>query len=125
MGRNVKAERVRSMENTKRFETLYRGKIIYAEVTQLDDGCHILLTGGDRSHIGAVVVIDEYGTVHEIAVKGHKEKMIALDWAERIFRKRKEPVCVAAGIHFDHLTKAELVEVVDAIVRLRNMVEKG
>lgn len=109
----------------KHYEVEVLQKKLFADVKRLDHGWQILLGGGDRSHIGAVAVVDEAGEDHLIAFAGHKEADIARDWAKKVYVLTKEPVCLTAGVHYDDLEKQDLLQVIDGIAQLWNKVAKG
>ena len=109
----------------KHYEVVVLQKKIFADVKRLDHGWQILLGGGDKSHIGAVAVIDEAGQDHLIAFAGHKEADVARDWAKKIYALTKEPVGLAAGVHYDDLTPKDLLQVIDGITQLWDKVAKG
>ncbi len=99
---------------TERFvvnRTLF-GKKIEADVTVLQWGVQVLLYGGEKSHIGAVSVIDEEGKAQQIQFPGHKEQQLCESWSERIWQDIQEPVAVIAGIHYDGLTREQIGQIV-------------
>lgn len=112
-------------ETWKHYEVEVLHKKIFADVKRMDHGWQIILGGGDRSHIGAVAVIDEAGQDHLIAFAGHKEADIARDWAKKVYTLTKEPVCLTAGVHYDDLAKKDLLQVIDGIAQLWDKVMKG
>lgn len=83
-------------------------KMIYVQRTQTDEGIQVLVAGGDKSHVGAVTVIDSDGKKHTVTLPGHKETIIAEKWADAIFAAYKVPVVVTAGIHFDDITSEQI-----------------
>lgn len=92
--------------------TLY-GKEIVARITCLDQGLVILLAGGDKSHVGAVTVAGETGTLNTIQLPGHKEAVLSERWAGAVFEKFQVPVVVEAGIHYDEASKEQIFKVVE------------
>lgn len=66
-----------------------------------------------NAHIGAVAV-GEYdykekrASTSVITRLGHKDDSIAQRAAYSIARSTKKPVCVAAGVHLDNITKEEI-----------------
>lgn len=83
-------------------------KTICVQFTQTDEGIQVLVAGGDKSHVGAVTVIDSEGEKYTITLPGHKETMIVEKWADAIFAGSKVPVVVTAGIHFDDITSEQI-----------------
>lgn len=75
----------------------------------------ILLTGGERPHIGASVIAwnTENGVrSHAMPVPGHKELELAVSCAERCCHVWGHTVQVSCGIHIDMAQKEEIVELV-------------
>lgn len=91
---------------------------VCAEVTRLDAGIHVLLTGGSRTHIGAFSMAEPDGTLHTTSLPGHKEAILSEKWAGELCMLTGENVCVAAGIHYDNLTKEQIQRVVEETDRL-------
>lgn len=89
------------------------GKEIKADATLLDDGIFVLLTGGERSHIGAVSMSDGKGTLQHIELPGHKEGELAKKWMKVISERVSGPVTVAVGIHYNNLKKDQIDEVLN------------
>lgn len=90
------------------------GKEIRAEVRRLDEGVNVLLTGGEKSHIGAVSCRTADGELQTIQLPGHKEGIVSEAWAHILGTALQETVCVECGIHYDHLRPEEIVRVVKA-----------
>lgn len=75
----------------------------------------ILVTGGDE-HIGAASTAYWNGENIEVetsALPGHKEHVLTVNMAREAARRLKCTVTVVMGIHYDHLSKAEIAEVSD------------
>lgn len=81
---------------------------VVCTVTPLDDGIHVLLTGGDKSHVGAVSVCDPGQLPETMTFPGHKEQYITVHWSETIAAAAQQRCCVVCGIHYDHATPAEI-----------------
>ena len=69
-------------------KTLY-GYEIAADATALDEGIHVLLYGGEKSHIGAVTIVGPGGQVNTTAFDGHKEDTLSQKWALAIAHKKR------------------------------------
>ena len=85
---------------------------IRVQVRELKEGCTVLLTGGDLSHIGAVTVKEPKHRISTIEREGHCDSVISRKWAERISSEIQEPVCVCCGIHYDRIDKEQIEAVV-------------
>lgn len=100
-------------EKQVQFEKIVLGHPIRAELTALDRGVHILLTGGERTHVGSLSICNEDG-IQTLEFRGHKEGMISALWARRLYQAWDIPVTVACGIHYDRATKEEICLIVEA-----------
>ena len=79
----------------------------------LDDGVHVLLTGGCRSHIGAVSVAEQ-GVMDTKVFPGHKDHFLSEPWALAISEKTGQRCCVVCGIHYDDATEEQIKAIVAA-----------
>ena len=94
------------------------GKEIKAIIVFTDDGINVTVAGGDKSHIGAVAIIDENGNLTSTTFPNHKETIIAESWAKSLYEKHHKPIVVAAGIHYDGITKKDINNVLEVCNRL-------
>jgi hypothetical protein len=94
------------------------GYPIRCTVTTLDSGIHVLLTGGSRSHIGAVSIAQPGEAVDTKVFPGHKDQFISEPWAEKLSEATGQRVCVVCGIHYDDATKAQIAEILKETNRL-------
>lgn len=92
-------------------ENLYNHSI-QAYVTILDEGVHVLLTGGEKSHIGAISRISTDAGLQTMTFPDHKEDIISMEWTKKIFAWIYKPVVVAVGIHYDDVSKAQIEKIV-------------
>lgn len=93
-------------------ETLF-GFPIRCQVTRLDDGIHVLLTGGSRTHIGAISTCLPGNAPETRVFPGHKDHYISEPWAKTLAGHFGVPVCVVCGIHYDNASKAQIAEILD------------
>ncbi len=92
-----------------------------------DDLC-IIITGGDRPHLGAVALAQARPSLEDssrvsastsvLTVAGHKEDLLARNAAQCVAAGLNRTVVVCCGIHVDAITPDELQFVEDAIERL-------
>lgn len=94
------------------YEITYRGKAITANIQKLDSGYLVSVTGGDSSHVGAVSIIGADQPLQTISFPAHKESVVSESWAKRLYAVTGMPVTVAAGVHYDQLTREEIRDVV-------------
>lgn len=89
------------------------GYPVTAELTVLDNGLHVLLTGGCKTHIGAVSICDQDGT-QTLELPAHREKLVSIQWAERLYAACRRPVTAACGIHYDLASREDIKEILAA-----------
>jgi hypothetical protein len=90
-------------------------------LTDTGNGIHGLLTGGEKPHIGGVVLAlprpslsggGWSSDVYITPVPGHKDVDVARTAAETLARELRLPVAITAGIHSDHLCPEELSKII-------------
>ena len=112
---------------TRSFQDQDREYQIQADVLFCGRDICIVISGGDKPHIGAVALafLAESpspqqrlsATPSVIAVPGHKEYHLALAAAEQLSKTLKRTVVVTMGIHIDGITP-ELINKVEVEVQL-------
>lgn len=85
---------------------------VIAEVSVLNQGVHILLVGGMKTHIGAVSICSA-GGIHTMEEDGHRERAVSGRWARVLFEAWGCPVTVACGIHYDGISTEEIRLILD------------
>ena len=98
----------------KQFElkrTLF-GADITAQASVLDEGVHVLLTGGECSHVGAVALAQNGELLACPSFPGHKEQVVCERWALALSRETGGGAVAACGIHYDGLGREQIAEVV-------------
>lgn len=98
---------------------------ICVEVRRLSDDYHILVSGGERPHIGCTVLaiprpsLDGSGKMSSTAsvlnVTGHKDEEVCRYLAEKVSAGKKTTVVCTGGIHMDGITKEQIAEIVEAM----------
>ena len=112
MGRNV----------TFRLKTTIFENEIHAFVLLTDEGIHVSVCGGEKSHIGAVSIIAPDGSRSDTQFPGHKDGVIASKWASALHEAGYCPVVACAGIHYDNLSREGIQTVVSAADQLLSQV---
>lgn len=93
------------------------GHPIEYELTLLDQGIHVLLAGGAKSHIGAISVAEgEWAETKTFS--GHKDHLLSEPWAKAIAQKTGQRCAVICGIHYDGVSKADIAAIVAAAEEL-------
>lgn len=88
---------------------------VFLVCTVLDEGLHVLLTGGDRSHVGAVSVCeykDGLCRVSGLLRAGHRDDVISRRMASDLAEAFCCTVTVCCGIHYDAIDHAGINEVI-------------
>ena len=88
-------------------------RIVQVSVCRTECGIQVLIAGGDRSHIGAVSIVDEKSNLISHVFEGHKDHVISDRWAVKLV-----PVVVSAGIHYDKITPDGIKTVIEEIEKL-------
>lgn len=104
------------MERNVREYTLTR-TCLYREITArvlfYPEGIHVSLFGGDLPHIGAVSITDTKGKRTDLVFPGHREDTITVRWSAVFLSAGLLPAVVEAGIHYDGISKEEILEVLN------------
>lgn len=83
---------------------------------EIGEGLLLILTGGNKPHIGAVALAIPYKQTTSaslLSVYGHKDGEIAKPIAEKVSKKLNKTVVVIVGIHLDNATKNDIKKFVD------------
>lgn len=101
------------------------GTIICAECSILDNGIHVLLTSREYGHVGAVSHMEPEGNLQTIVYPTHKEAVISDVWARKLCEKMNCPVTVCCGIHYEHITKEQIIQVLHCTdLIMNNLLER-
>lgn len=68
----------------------------------------LLLGGGERTHIGSVILCEPGKETRTITRENHFDWIVGKPIAEKLARKRKKPVVCIAGIHVDNASREEI-----------------
>lgn len=85
----------------------------------------LMLSGGERPHIGCVVQaqprpsLDEDGTIgvtsSVLNITGHKDEFLCRRLAERRCKESGKVVVCTGGVHVDQITKEQIKELLEKI----------
>lgn len=89
------------------------GRVICCEAQRLDEGIHVLLTGGDKSHIGAYTLAASGQDLQTTVLPGHKDQFLSEPWAAAISEHTGQRTLVVCGIHYDESTKEQIQAILD------------
>jgi hypothetical protein len=82
-------------------------KVFLKEVKNGNDLVYIL-GGGERSHIGGIVICEPGKKTQSIRIEGHYDDIVLLPIAETACKKYKTKVVAVGGVHVDNATKEEI-----------------
>lgn len=98
---------------------------ICVEIRRLGSDYHILVSGGERPHIGCAVLalprpsLDGSGRISSTAsvlnVTGHKDEEVCRYLAETVSAGKNAIVVCTGGIHMDGITKEQIAEIVETM----------
>lgn len=96
----------------------WRGYPVEAACTVLDEGIHVLITGGSRTHVGAVSYAFPGEQVQTIQFPTHRDGAVSEVWAKKLCQQLGTPVVVNCGIHYDQVTKSDIAQIVSVTEKL-------
>lgn len=105
-------------------KSLSFGKLVL-KITNVGEDLHLLLTGGEKPHLGCTVLAvprpsltgsgDTGVTSSVLNLTGHKDEIICRYLAEETARRRNAVTVCTGGFHVDNITKEQIDEVLLAV----------
>jgi len=86
---------------------------VYLEKKQLNSDIIFFLGGGERSHIGGVVICEPGKKSQIIRLEGHYDDIVLKPIAEEACKKYNTKVVAVGGVHIDDATKQEIDKLVN------------
>jgi len=93
---------------------------VWLEVQEIGEDIVITVGGGERPHIGGVVLKVPDEEIRTLPIGTHRDLEILVPIAEAAFEKYGKTVVVAGGIHVDDATEEEIQTIVRNCERLAN-----
>ena len=81
---------------------------VFLEKKEIDDDLIYILGGGEKSHIGGIVICEPGQTSKVIKLEGHYDYIVLEPIAKEACKKYKKRVVAIGGIHVDNATKDEI-----------------
>jgi len=117
------------------FECVNDGKYtIESVVVKTKSGVNIYLGGGEKSHIGTVVVsIPRPSLIGDGSIScttslfnliSHKDDILAVPLAEELTKQLNQVVVVSAGVHVEKATSEEITRIKTNLDILKNLILK-
>lgn len=86
-----------------------RGKYkVWLKQLKIGDDLVFFLGGGQRSHVGGIVICEPGKKAQAIRLQGHFDDVVLKPIAEAACKKYKMKVVALGGVHVDHATKQEI-----------------
>ena len=81
---------------------------VWLEQHKIGNDLVFFLGGGERSHIGGLVICEPGKPLQVIRLEGHYDDLVLQPIAEIACKKYKTKVVAVGGVHVDHATKKEI-----------------
>ena len=81
---------------------------VFLEKKQLDEDIVYILGGGEKSHIGGVIICEPGKNSQVIRLENHYDYQVLTPIAEAACKKYNKTVVAVGGIHIDNATKEEI-----------------
>ena len=81
---------------------------VFLEKKKIDDDLMYIIGGGERSHIGGVVICEPNKESQIIRLEGHYDDIVLKPIAEAACKKFKKTVAAIGGVHVDNASKEEI-----------------
>lgn len=94
-----------------KIEKTYNDIKIKLEAMYAGNDICVLITGGDKAHVGAISVYSKEEGIQTISLKSHKDYIIGELFINSIKDTFLGNMSVSCGIHVDNITKEQIKEV--------------
>ena len=84
---------------------------VWAEKKEVGKDLLVTLGGGERTHIGGVVVCEPGKEAHVVRLGNHYDVFVLQPMAEKLCGRYSCTVVCTGGIHIDDATKEEIEEI--------------
>jgi len=91
---------------------------VFLEKKELDDDLVLILGGGEKSHIGGVVLCEPGKEPKVISLGNHHDYVVLEPLAKDASKKYNKTVVAVGGIHIDNAKKEEIEKIVDNCKKL-------
>jgi len=81
---------------------------VFLEKKELDDDLIFILGGGEKSHVGGVVICEPRKKTKVVSLENHYDYKVLRPIAEKACKKYNKTVITLGGIHIDNATKKEI-----------------
>lgn len=95
---------------------------VFIEKLELGDDLVFILGGGEKPHIGGVVICEPEKPSKTIKLDKHYDHIVLKPIAEAACKKYNKKVLVAGGIHIDNAAKNEIDIIVKNCEKLKKRI---
>ena len=81
---------------------------VWLEQKKIGPDIIYIVGGGERSHIGGVVICEPGKSPNAIRLEGHYDDIVLKPIAEKACNKYKTKVVAVGGVHVDNATQEEI-----------------
>jgi len=81
---------------------------VWLKQEKIGDNLLFVLGGGEKSHIGGVVVCEPGKKTRAVRLEGHFDDIVLKPIAETACKKYETTVVAVGGVHVDNATKKEI-----------------
>jgi len=86
---------------------------VFLDKRELDGDIILILGGGEKSHIGGVIICEPGNESQIIRLGNHYDYQVLTPIAEETCKKYNKTVVAIGGIHIDNATKEEIQIIVN------------
>lgn len=86
---------------------------VWLEKKKIDSDLVYLLGGGEKSHIGGVVICEPGSPIKVISLGEHFDYIVLKPIAEAACKKYKTTVVVIGGVHIDNASKEQIEKLIE------------
>ena len=95
---------------------------VWLEEKKIGEDRIYILGGGERNHIGGVVICELDKDPQVLRLEGHYDDVVLKPIAEAACMKYKTKVVAVGGVHIDNATKQEIEKLVENCKELINCI---
>jgi len=81
---------------------------VWLDQKKIGENLLFILGGGEKSHIGGIVVCELGKKAQAVRLEGHFDDIVLKPIAEAACKKYKTTVVAIGGVHVDYATKEEI-----------------
>jgi hypothetical protein len=86
---------------------------VWLKQMEVDDDRIYIVGGGEKSHLGGVVICEPGKKPQVISLEGHYDHIVLQPIAEEACKKYGTTVVALGGIHIDNASKEEIDKIVE------------